>query len=71
MFHKTKIDLQKWFYAIILVKQNISVRKLSKEIDVTKDTANFIIKRIKITFSNSPELLNKLYENTQHFKSNS
>ena len=49
MFHKTKVDLQKWFYAISLIanNENISARQLGKEIDVTKDTAWFMMKRIK------------------------
>lgn len=64
MFNKTKIDLQKWFYAIILVREKISIRKLAEQIDVTKDTASFIIKRIKIAHTNEPDLLNKFYEIT-------
>lgn len=46
MFHKTKIDLQKWFYTIL--HNNKSVRQLAREIGVTKDTASYMIKRIKL-----------------------
>ncbi len=42
MFHKTKVDLQKWFYAIgqlLNTDQKITDRGLADEIKVTKDTA--------------------------------
>lgn len=41
IFHKTKVDLQKWFFAIKLLNtdSNISSRKLAEHLSVTKDTA--------------------------------
>jgi len=48
MFHKTKVDLQKWFYAIDLVKsENITNRAMADKLNVTKDTANKMINTIK------------------------
>lgn len=61
IFHKTKVDLQKWFYAIqLVIKSRISVRQLAKEIEVTKDTACFMVKRIKRAANKHPEFINTL-----------
>lgn len=49
MFHKTRVDLQKWFFAIdqILNTDNkITDRGLALSIDVTKDTSWRMIKAI-------------------------
>ncbi len=49
VFHKTHVDLRKWFFAIfLLVNQNssISVRQLAYKIGVSKNTAWFMITRI-------------------------
>src|SRR5580704_17986571 len=48
IFHKTKVDLQKWFVAISLVlnaKKGISARQMGRDIGVTKDTAWYMIMR--------------------------
>ena len=48
IFHKTKVDLQKWFYAInIISATKISARQLAIVLEVTKDTACFMVSRIK------------------------
>lgn len=50
MFHKTRCDLQKWFYAInIYLNENrkITARDLADKIGVTKDTAWRMIAAIK------------------------
>lgn len=50
IFHKTKIDFQKWFFAIDFIlnkNKNVSARELAGEISVTKDTAWRIITQIK------------------------
>lgn len=49
LFHKTKVDLQKWFLAILMVLeyQNVSTRQLGKIIGVTKDTASLMIVKIR------------------------
>lgn len=53
IFHKTKADFQKWFLAICLTlnaKKGISARQLARDIEVTKDTAWYIMMRIRKTF---------------------
>lgn len=49
LFHKTKVDLQKWFLAILMVleDQNVSTRQLGKIIGVTKDTASLMLVKIR------------------------
>jgi transposase-like protein len=50
IFHKTKLDLQKWFLAISLVlnaKKGYSARGLGRDIEVTKDTAWYLFMRIR------------------------
>ena len=50
MFHKTKIDLQKWFYVLHLILNNEekrSIRQLAKEINTTKDTALRVLNKVK------------------------
>jgi hypothetical protein len=61
MFHKTKVDLQKWFFAIR--QSDISVRKLAVEIGVTKDTASFMLSRIRIASKANAELIKIFKEN--------
>ena len=63
IFHKTKIDLQKWFYAIYLIlnyESSVSSRDLGKEINTTKDTAWRIIKEIKNALIKQEALIHKL-----------
>lgn len=63
LFHKTHVDLQKWFLAIPLVLNApicISTRKLAKMIGVNKNTACYIISRIRKAVQEEPELINKL-----------
>lgn len=58
IFHKTKIDLQKWFFAIpLIVRDKISARQLAKTIDVTKDTACFMVNRITIAYKEQPDFI--------------
>ena len=58
IFHKTKVDLQKWFLAIRLtVQDNISARQLAKEIEVTKDTACFMVNRIRLAKKQFPDFI--------------
>jgi transposase-like protein len=50
LFHKSKIDLQKWFYAFMILmntKDEVSARKLAASIKVTKDSAWYMLRRIK------------------------
>jgi transposase-like protein len=65
LFHKTHVDLDKWFQAIqIVVKRapNISSRNLSKEIEVNKNTANYMISRIKVAMNNEQVLLTRILQ---------
>ncbi|MBD1899788.1 transposase [Trichocoleus sp. DQ-A3] len=65
LFHKTHVDLDKWFLAIPLVLKSpagISVRQLAKEVGVQKNTAAYIIERIQKAMTEEPELLWSLME---------
>jgi transposase-like protein len=60
IFHRTQIDLQKWFYAIIVTVnpfRKISARELAAQIGVSKDTAWNMQKKIKTNLVFSPELV--------------
>ncbi|MBE8969669.1 transposase [Nostocales cyanobacterium LEGE 12452] len=69
LFHKTYIELQKWFIAIRLVLNSaggISVRQLAKEIGVNKNTAFYMIERIRRAMAEEPELLQKVMQMSEH-----
>jgi transposase-like protein len=60
LFHKTHVELKKWFLAIPLVLNStggISVRQLAKEIGVNKNTARYMIERIRKAMKEERELL--------------
>lgn len=73
VFHKSKIDLQKWFYAICATvhpTDKITARDLAEKLEIAKDTAWAIQKKIKTGLVSSPNLLliidknlNELYVN--------
>lgn len=61
--HKTKCDLQKWFYLITLLdyKNDFpSVRQLSEEMYINKDTAARMIRKLKSTNTNDINLITKI-----------
>ena len=65
IFHKTKLDLQKWFLAISLVlnaKKGISSRQLSRDLEVNKNTGWYLLMRIRNTMLQNPELLKGIVE---------
>ncbi len=65
LFHQTYVDLEKWFMAIHIVlnsKDTISGRQLAKKIEVNKNTACSMVKRIRKAIIEEPELLKKLIE---------
>jgi transposase-like protein len=65
IFHNTKLDLQKWFFAISLVlnaKKGLSARQLGRDLAVTKDTAWFMAMRIRKSMEDQGELLKGLIE---------
>jgi len=65
IFHKTKLDLQKWFLAITLIlnaKKGISARQLARDLDVNKNTAWYMGMRIKRAMIEQRELMNGFIE---------
>jgi transposase-like protein len=65
IFHKTHLDLQKWFLAISLVlnaKKGISARQLSRDLEVNKDTAWYMGMRIRRAMKEDPEMLQGIVE---------
>lgn len=65
VFHKTKLDLQKWFVAICLVsnaKKGISARQLARDIEVTKDTAWSMLMRIRRAYVESGDMMQGIVE---------
>ncbi|MDX2001749.1 MAG: IS1595 family transposase [Chitinophagales bacterium] len=71
IFHKTKLDLQKWFYAIIVTihpLEDKSVRDLATEIGVAKDTAWGMQKKIKQHLVTEPQLLQAIDKTLDYVK---
>lgn len=65
IFHDTRIPLQKWFLAISLIinaKKGISARQLGRDLQVTKDTAWRMAKRIREGMKNDSQLLQGIIE---------
>lgn len=61
IFHKTKVDLQKWYYVVSLITStDISARQLSKEIGVTKDTACMMVKKAKRLFIDNGKVFDQI-----------
>lgn len=56
LFHDTRLPLNKWFKAILILeqeKEKISSRDLAQLLDVNKNTAWYVAKRIKEGLSNT------------------
>lgn len=65
IFHKTKIDLQRWFLAISLVlnaKKGISARQLARDIEVNKNTAWLMLMRVRKAMLEQGVLLRGIVE---------
>ncbi len=65
IFHKTKLDLQKWFLGISLIlnaKKGISARQLARHLDVNKNTAWYMGMRIRRAMLEQRELMNGFIE---------
>ncbi len=65
IFHKTKIDLQKWFLAISLTlnaKKGISARQLARDIEINKNTAWLMMMRIRKAMREQGALLEGIVE---------
>ena len=65
IFENTKLKFQKWFLAISLVlnaKKDISARQLARDIGVTKDTAWYMLMRLRRAMIEYGELLEGIVE---------
>ena len=65
IFHKTKLDLQKWFLAVSIVlnaKKGLSSRQLSRDISVNKNTAWYMLMRIREAMTDNEGLLRGIVE---------
>lgn len=65
IFENTKLDFQKWFVAISLVlnaKKGLSARQLARDIHVTKDTAWYMMMRIRRSMIEQGELMEGIIE---------
>lgn len=65
IFENTKLDFQKWFLATSLVlnaRKGISARQLARDIEVTKDTAWFMLMRLRKAMIEYGELLEGIIE---------
>ncbi|MDJ0695642.1 IS1595 family transposase [Mastigocoleus sp. MO_188.B34] len=63
LFHKTHVDLRKWFRAILLLRKlnpDISIRKLAQEIQVNRATASQMVNRIVTASPEQAEILRKI-----------
>lgn len=63
IFQKSKIELQKWFFAISIIlnaKNRISARQLAAQIEVNKNTSWLILVRIKKALATQREFLTKI-----------
>jgi transposase-like protein len=63
LFHKTHVDLHTWFIAIRLVLNSsggVTVRQLAKEVGVQKNTACYMLERIRKGVTEEPEFLQAL-----------
>lgn len=63
LFHKSHIDLSKWFLAIELVVNSsttITVRKLASQVGVNKNTACYLIARIRTAMTEEQELIKNI-----------
>lgn len=65
IFHKTHLDLQKWFLAISLILnayKGVSARQLARDLEVNKNTAWYMAMRIRNAMVQQKELLQGVVE---------
>ena len=63
LFHKTHVDLQKWYLLIALIinsTKDPSVRSLAERIQVNKNTANYMAMRLRRALTKELNLLLRL-----------
>lgn len=69
MFHRSRIPLQKWFLGISIILNSIdriSARKLASKIEVNKDTAWLMSKKIDRAILKQRNLLFKISDQVIH-----
>jgi transposase-like protein len=65
IFHKTKVDLQKWLLAISIIlnaKKGISARQLARDLEVNKNTAWYMQMRIRKAMFEQRDLFEGIIE---------
>ncbi|WP_442956760.1 transposase [Priestia sp. LL-8] len=65
VLHNTKLDLRKWFAAIVIIVQSdghISCRNLAKKLDTNRNTCNFINQRINKLINYNKQAFQSLVE---------
>ena len=65
IFHKTHVDLQKWFLAVSMMinaLKGMSARQLARDIEVNKNTAWYMAMRIRRAMLTSGDLLRGIVE---------
>ncbi|MBH8552687.1 transposase [Nostocaceae cyanobacterium CENA357] len=65
LFHRTHVEMPKWFRVIqLFISQpnRFSVRQLASEICVNKNTASYMLSRLRKAVDEEPELLEQLYK---------
>ncbi|MBD1847672.1 transposase [Cyanobacteria bacterium FACHB-63] len=70
LFHKTHVELPKWFEAIRLImdrSREVSIRQLATEIKVNKNTASYMISRIRDAAYKEPDFLFQILKEVQDF----
>lgn len=63
LFHKTHVDLQIWFRAIQIIlmgSEETSIRKLAKELKISKKTASYMRSRIDRAIEDDFHLMQQL-----------
>jgi transposase-like protein len=63
VFHKTKVDIQKWFALVWIYfndTENKPLREIASEIEVTKDTVWLMNKKIRMSSFEEKEKLRKI-----------
>ena len=66
IFEGTHLDLQKWFLAIPLVlnaEKELSAKQLARDVEVHKETAWVMVKKIRNAMIEQPELMRGIITN--------
>lgn len=66
LFHNSKLDFQKWFYAIKIIvdsRNKVSIRKLADKIKTSKNTSWYVRDRVNQSILKDLKFLIKLIDN--------